>query len=75
MACAFTRDGRRVVSASWDKTLRLWDAATGRQIGTLPTPYSVLSIAMHPDRTRLAFGNSGGIVALVDIHDAGGGGQ
>ena len=28
-------DGRRVVSASWDKTLKVWDVATGECVATL----------------------------------------
>ena len=28
-------DGRRVVSASWDNTLKVWDVATGKCVATL----------------------------------------
>ena len=28
-------DGRRVVSASWDKTLKVWDIETGKCVATL----------------------------------------
>ncbi len=32
---AFSPDGTRVVTASWDRTARLWDAASGNTIAVL----------------------------------------
>ena len=34
-ACAFSPDGRRIVSASWDQTLKLWTRRTGQEISIL----------------------------------------
>jgi WD40 repeat protein len=34
-ACAFSTDGLRIVSASDDSTVKVWDAASGREIATL----------------------------------------
>ena len=34
-SATFSPDGARIVTASWDGTVRLWDAATGRQIALL----------------------------------------
>jgi NACHT domain- and WD repeat-containing protein len=32
-ALRFTRDGQRLVSVSWDEKLRIWDRASGKQLG------------------------------------------
>ena len=33
LSAAFSPDGKRIVTASSDKTARIWDAATGQPIG------------------------------------------
>jgi WD40 repeat protein len=47
---AVTADGRFVLSASWDKTVKIWDLATGQIIGTLVGHRShVTSVAVTAD--------------------------
>jgi WD40 repeat protein len=50
----FSPDGKRIVTASADKTARVWDAATGKTLATLAGhEQAVYSAQFSPDGTRL----------------------
>jgi WD40 repeat protein len=60
---AFSPDGTRVLSDTWDKLISMWDAATGALIPTFrehqapgripPNPHQGRLVAFSPDRTRV----------------------
>ena len=66
LSVAFSPDGKYVVSGSWDKTIRVWDAEKGN---TVSGPFeghtdAVLSVAFSPDGKYVV---SGSVVYLCNV--------
>jgi WD40 repeat protein len=53
-SAVFSPDGKRVLTASVDNTARLWDAATGKQMGPdMRHEDAVTSAVFSPDGKRV----------------------
>jgi len=52
-SAAFSPDGTRIVTASDDKTARIWDAASAKEIAVLRHDDAVHSAAFSPDGSRI----------------------
>lgn len=69
ISVAFSPDGKSIVSGSGDKTVRLWDAQTGKPIGQPMKRHdkSVLSVAFSPDGKRIVSSSEDNTLQLWDI--------
>ena len=59
-SASFSPDGRRIVTASWDKIARIWDAVTGKPLAVLSAgECSLGSATFSPDGRRVLTVSSG----------------
>ena len=68
---AISPDGKRIVSGSWDNTLKVWDADKGQEILTLRGHTApVLCVAIGPDSKRIVSSSGEGTLKVwdADIH-------
>jgi WD40 repeat protein len=66
--CAVNPDGSWVVSASGDRTLKVWEVATGRELATLRGHTGqVLFCAFTAAGRRLVSGDEDGFICVWDI--------
>ncbi|KAH7111684.1 vegetative incompatibility protein HET-E-1 [Dactylonectria estremocensis] len=63
---AFSADGQRVASGSDDRTVKIWDAATGVCVQTLQGGSGVRSVAFSADGQRVASGSWDNTVKIWD---------
>merc|ERR1712129_167760 len=65
-ACAFLREGNQGITASMDRTLKLWDLEKGQTVRSIPSISSVLCVAVHQGTGLVSAGLEDGGVALWD---------
>ena len=71
LAVAATDGGRKLLTGSVDRTLKLWDIATGKMLASYDAKSVVCAIAAKKDSPRVVIGTADGWIALVDATESG----
>ena len=65
LSIAFSEDGQRLASASFDKEIKVWDMSTGREVLQLSGhPGVIVSVSFSPDGHRLVSASADGTIKV-----------
>jgi len=68
-SAAFSPDGSRIVTASGGNTVRIWDAASGKEIAVLRGHEDLVhSAAFSPDGSRIVTASNDKTARIWDAH-------
>ena len=63
----FSPDGRSILSGGWDRTLKLWDPATGRRLRTINAGVDISAVAFSPDGRSVLSAGGWDEIKLWDV--------
>jgi WD40 repeat protein len=65
MSAQYSPNGKQIISASLDKTIKIWDANSGNCLQTLKGHEdSVITAKYSPDGTKIISGSRDGIIKI-----------
>ena len=65
---AYSPDGKYVVSTGWDKSVRVWESASGKELVSFKGhPESINAVAVSPDGKRLATASEDKSIRIWDL--------
>jgi WD40 repeat protein len=66
-AISFSPDGKYLATASWDHTIRVWDAVTGEEVFRTDSAQNIWNVAFSPNGKYLAAARYDKIVPLWEV--------